>query len=120
MGGSVSEAAQSSAREDARLRGQLMDKRARTDEPKAHSSIPADEEDNEGESRASAIRKKAKVDPFAIGGKKKKQVMDHAAQKNPDIAADTVSKPETLDANNESEPSHVCIELREILMASRL
>ncbi|GLB33989.1 hypothetical protein LshimejAT787_0108730 [Lyophyllum shimeji] len=61
------------SRETARLKGQLIgkgNKRPRDDEDDAHMK---EESDNEGESRAGAIKKKARVDPFATGGGKKKK-----------------------------------------------
>jgi hypothetical protein len=73
VGASVSETAQSS-KEEAQLRGKLLGKsykRGRTDDMLTDKG---DQDDtDEEESRAGAIRKKAKIDPFAFSNGKNKQ-----------------------------------------------
>ncbi|KAF8969469.1 hypothetical protein BDZ97DRAFT_1915420 [Flammula alnicola] len=73
VGASIPEGHQSTSREAARLKGKLAgSKRSREEDEVASSKQASDEE---GESRAVAIKKKARPDPFDVvhGKKKKKQ-----------------------------------------------
>ncbi|KAF9472954.1 hypothetical protein BDN70DRAFT_422848 [Pholiota conissans] len=72
VGASVPEGHQSTSREIARLKGKLSrKKRTREDEEVAAMKQPSDEE---GGSRAGAIKKRARPDPFdVVHGKKKKK-----------------------------------------------
>ncbi|KAA1473493.1 hypothetical protein DENSPDRAFT_839968 [Dentipellis sp. KUC8613] len=75
VGAPLPEATSLSGRDTARLKNKLTGKkRAREDDEVVYSSKAgkAEEDDDEEESRAGAIHKRVKVDPFAIGGKKKK------------------------------------------------
>jgi hypothetical protein len=76
VGASVSEGHQNMSREKARLRGKLVDSNHRHEEGSLMTAMPAKDED-EDESRAGAIKKKARPDPFDIShGKKKKKRLE--------------------------------------------
>lgn len=76
VGASVSEGHQNISRETARLRGKLVNSNHRHEEGSLMTAMPAKDED-EDESRAGAIKKKARPDPFDIlHGKKKKKRLE--------------------------------------------
>ncbi|KAK0498567.1 hypothetical protein EDD18DRAFT_1158229 [Armillaria luteobubalina] len=92
VGASASDYNASSSRETARLKGRLLNngkKRSREDEDSQPSTSKQTAEDSdEGESRAGAIRKKAKIDPFATSskGKRKKATLNGALSVNPRLS----------------------------------
>ncbi|KAK0206330.1 hypothetical protein DFS33DRAFT_580802 [Desarmillaria ectypa] len=77
VGASVSDYNTLSSRETARLKGHLLSngkKRSREDEdPQPFTSKHVTEDSDEGESRAGAIRKKPKIDPFTASTKEKRR-----------------------------------------------
>jgi hypothetical protein len=78
VGASIPEGHQNMSREAARLKGKLTGSSKRRREGEGEASAPAkrtsDDEDDNDESRAGAIKKKQKSDPFDIlHGKKKKR-----------------------------------------------
>lgn len=77
VGASVSDYNTLSSRETARLKGHLLSngkKRSREDEdPQPSTSKQTLEDSDEWESRAGAIRKKPKIDPFAAPSKEKRK-----------------------------------------------
>jgi hypothetical protein len=85
VGASIPEAvAGTSRQETARLRGRLVgSKRGREAEDVHAKSAQAmsDDEEDEGESRASAIKKKTRVDPFASTRKSKNKTKQDAFPK---------------------------------------
>lgn len=74
VGTPVSQASQNTSREAARLKGQLVGKRTRREDEEAKTKRDdADSHDADEESRARAITKRVKVDPFESSSKKKQK-----------------------------------------------
>ncbi|KAH6915068.1 hypothetical protein BKA70DRAFT_564763 [Coprinopsis sp. MPI-PUGE-AT-0042] len=75
VGTSVSQVAQHTSREAARLKGQLVGKRRSREDEEPQTKKPGngDDDDRDDESRARAITKKVKIDPFDVSSKKKKK-----------------------------------------------
>lgn len=72
MGAPLPEATASTSRDTARLKGRLAGGKKRVREDYHVDQARSAEEDNEDESRAGAIKKKQKVDPFSLPKKKTK------------------------------------------------
>ncbi|KAF8204810.1 hypothetical protein BJ912DRAFT_1052138 [Pholiota molesta] len=87
VGASVPEGHQSTSREVARLKGKLVGSKRSRDEEETTAAKQASDE--EGESRASAIKKKARPDPFDVvhGKKKKKQKVAESIPTTPILHA---------------------------------
>ncbi len=71
VGASISDSAAGTSREANKLKGRLLGKKRARDCEDGASKLPSDSSDDD-ESRASAIQKKPRTDPFAGGGKSKK------------------------------------------------
>ncbi|KIK67934.1 hypothetical protein GYMLUDRAFT_238118 [Collybiopsis luxurians FD-317 M1] len=77
VGASIPESSSVSSRETARLKGQLVGKgKKRAREEEEASTRPVS--DDEGESRARAIRKKPVLNPFSIPALKKKKLQENS------------------------------------------
>ncbi|KAF9028457.1 hypothetical protein BDZ89DRAFT_1133605 [Hymenopellis radicata] len=70
VGASISESAAGTSREANKLKSRLLGKKRPRDSEDGASKLPSDNSDDE-ESRAGAIKKKPRTDPFADGGKSK-------------------------------------------------
>ncbi|TFK28900.1 hypothetical protein FA15DRAFT_665000 [Coprinopsis marcescibilis] len=99
VGANVSESAQYSSREAARLKGQLVGKKRPRDESERTTTKPGDDDDGE-ESRATAIKKKTKKDPFALPRKKSKK---ESPQVVPVNGANSATLSGTLTPSSKSE-----------------
>ncbi|PBL02311.1 hypothetical protein ARMGADRAFT_1158869 [Armillaria gallica] len=102
VGASVSDYNTLSSRETARLKGHLLSngkKRSREDEdPQPSTSKQTLEDSDEGESRAGAIRKKPKIDPFAAPSKekRKKETLNGALSVKPRLSTPTEASSSTV------------------------
>ncbi|KAK0468133.1 uncharacterized protein EV420DRAFT_1635390 [Desarmillaria tabescens] len=98
VGASVSDYNTSSSREAARLKSHILSngkKRSREDEDPQPTSTRIAEDSDEGESRAGAIRKKSKLDPFATSskGKRRKETSNGALSVKPRLSTPTEAPP---------------------------
>ncbi|KAK0242547.1 hypothetical protein EDD85DRAFT_294021 [Armillaria nabsnona] len=109
VGASVSDYNTLSSRETARLKGHLLSngkKRSREDEdPQPSTSKQTVEDSDEGESRAGAIRKKAKTDPFAASSKekRKKETLNGAQSVKPRLSTPTEAPSSTVGVTSTEE-----------------
>ena len=107
VGASVPETVHSVTREAARLRGKLVGgKRQRGEDTAEPSSKPETDDDDDGESRVKAIRKKVKLDPFAAThGKKKSTGLNIALQKKAVDQPPMPSSVHSIVSNNDETDS---------------
>lgn len=97
------------SRETARLKGKLAGTKRPREEEASTSKLPSNyDDDDEGESKAHAIKKKAKVDPFDVVHGKKKKKQKHSTQ-DPLTPVKT-STPAPLDEDSSGEVADLLLQ----------
>lgn len=103
VGAAIPESSNMLGRDAARLKNKLAGKKHARDEEDAVANVPSEDEE---ESRAGAIKKKAKLDPFTLPseGKGKKAKKSHLIA-TPSPAGVPVSPPERKTGNEQAHSS---------------